>query len=41
MNVDMKMVFVVGGFGRNQYLYSKIQEYCEGKDIQTRLPMFP
>ncbi|CAM1509097.1 Fc.00g028360.m01.CDS01 [Cosmosporella sp. VM-42] len=36
-----KMVFVVGGFGQNGYLYSRIQEYCDARNIQTRQPMFP
>ncbi|KAM7198281.1 hypothetical protein V8F33_005072 [Rhypophila sp. PSN 637] len=36
-----KMVFVVGGFGRNPYLYKKIQEYCSQRGIQTRQPPFP
>ncbi|KAK6499972.1 hypothetical protein TWF481_010329 [Arthrobotrys musiformis] len=36
-----KMVLVVGGFGRNQYLYRKIKEYCSAKGIETRKPKFP
>ncbi|KAK6544698.1 hypothetical protein TWF694_001384 [Orbilia ellipsospora] len=36
-----KMVFVVGGFGRNPYLYSQIQDYCNKRGIETRQPMFP
>jgi hypothetical protein len=34
-------VFVVGGFGRNQYLFSRIKDYCEAKGIQARQPGFP
>ncbi|KAK6356035.1 hypothetical protein TWF718_000409 [Orbilia javanica] len=36
-----KMVLVVGGFGRNQYLYRKIKEYCSTRGIETRQPKFP
>jgi hypothetical protein len=36
-----KMVLVVGGFGRNPYLYLKIQEYCAARGISTRQPMNP
>ncbi|KAK4161725.1 hypothetical protein QBC43DRAFT_357267 [Cladorrhinum sp. PSN259] len=36
-----KMVFVVGGFGRNPYLYRKIQEYCQQRGIGTRQPPRP
>ncbi|KAK6337277.1 hypothetical protein TWF730_002683 [Orbilia blumenaviensis] len=36
-----KMVLVVGGFGRNKYLYRKIQEYCSTRGIGTRQPKFP
>ncbi|KAK0726065.1 hypothetical protein B0H67DRAFT_480099 [Lasiosphaeris hirsuta] len=35
------MVFVVGGFGRNPYLYRKVQEYCSQRGIGTRQPQFP
>ncbi|KAK0721720.1 hypothetical protein B0T26DRAFT_869972 [Lasiosphaeria miniovina] len=36
-----KMVFVVGGFGSNPYLYSKIEEYCSERSIATRFPPHP
>ncbi|KAK3997750.1 hypothetical protein QBC44DRAFT_228707 [Cladorrhinum sp. PSN332] len=36
-----KMVFVVGGFGRNPYLYRKVQEYCQQRGIETRQPPRP
>jgi len=36
-----KLVLVVGGFGRNAYLYSKIEEYARARGIQTRRPKFP
>ncbi|KAK3332846.1 hypothetical protein B0T19DRAFT_448679 [Cercophora scortea] len=36
-----KMVFVVGGFGRNRYLYRRIQEYCKERGIETRQPAWP
>ncbi|KAK3899799.1 hypothetical protein C8A05DRAFT_46227 [Staphylotrichum tortipilum] len=39
--IDGQLVLVVGGFGRNQYLYRKIDEYCQGRGIQTRRPGFP
>jgi len=35
------MVFVVGGFGRNPYLYRKVQEYCSQRGIGTRQPQNP
>lgn len=35
------MVLVVGGFGRNAYLYRKIEEYCKERGIGTRTPQFP
>jgi hypothetical protein len=35
-----KMILVVGGFGRNAYLYKKIEEYAQARGIQTRRPMF-
>ncbi|KAH7141116.1 hypothetical protein EDB81DRAFT_692772 [Dactylonectria macrodidyma] len=36
-----KMVIVVGGFGRNAYLYKKIEEYAQARGIQTRRPKNP
>ncbi|KAL8337837.1 hypothetical protein RB601_006754 [Gaeumannomyces tritici] len=36
-----KMVFLVGGFGRNIYLFKKIQEYCTARGMQTRQPAHP
>ncbi|KAK3378944.1 hypothetical protein B0T24DRAFT_663235 [Lasiosphaeria ovina] len=36
-----KMVFVVGGFGSNPYLYSKIEEYCSQRSIAARFPPHP
>lgn len=36
-----QLVLVVGGFGRNNYLYGKIDEYCQRRGIQTRRPGFP
>jgi hypothetical protein len=35
------MVIVVGGFGRNPYLFKKISEYCEKRRILARKPTFP
>ncbi|KAF2685161.1 actin-like ATPase domain-containing protein [Lentithecium fluviatile CBS 122367] len=35
-----KMVLVVGGFGRNAYLFKKIEEYCRERDILARKPNF-
>ncbi|KUJ23235.1 uncharacterized protein LY89DRAFT_574266 [Mollisia scopiformis] len=31
----------VGGFGRNEYLYSKIVEYCKDRNMLTSRPSFP
>ena len=36
-----KMVLVVGGFGRNDYLYKKVQEYCQPRKIGTLRPKSP
>jgi hypothetical protein len=36
-----KMVLVVGGFGRNAYLYKRIETYCSARGIVTRQPKFP
>ncbi|KAH8678766.1 hypothetical protein BGZ60DRAFT_401802 [Tricladium varicosporioides] len=36
-----KLVLCVGGFGRNEYLNSKIVEYCNDRNIGTRRPQFP
>ncbi|KFY05554.1 hypothetical protein V491_09098 [Pseudogymnoascus sp. VKM F-3775] len=36
-----KMVFVVGGFGRNPYLYEQVQVYCLGTGMKARQPKFP
>ncbi|KAF3129560.1 hypothetical protein TWF703_008847 [Orbilia oligospora] len=36
-----KMVLVVGGFGRNEYLYRKIKEYCSSIGTEIRRPRFP
>lgn len=36
-----KMVFLVGGFGKNHYLYKTIEEYCSRRHIQTRRPLNP
>ncbi|KAH8659361.1 hypothetical protein BGZ60DRAFT_382721 [Tricladium varicosporioides] len=37
----VRMVIVVGGFGRNNYLYNRISEYCEQRGILTRRPAAP
>ncbi|KAH8898759.1 actin-like ATPase domain-containing protein [Thozetella sp. PMI_491] len=39
--IDGQAVFVVGGFGLNNYLFQKIQEYCKSRSIQTRRPKHP
>jgi tRNA A37 threonylcarbamoyltransferase TsaD len=36
-----KMVLVVGGFGRNEYLYGKVVDYCRQRGIETRQPLAP
>lgn len=36
-----QMVLVVGGFGRNEYLFSKITQYCKERNMTTRKPQFP
>ncbi|KLU92190.1 hypothetical protein MAPG_11136 [Magnaporthiopsis poae ATCC 64411] len=36
-----KMVFLVGGFGKNDYLYKMIEEYCSRRRIQVRRPVYP
>jgi hypothetical protein len=36
-----KMVLVVGGFGKNAYLYKKIEEYCKQRSIVVRQPKSP
>lgn len=35
------MVILVGGFGRNAYLFKKVSEYCAEHDILARKPTFP
>lgn len=35
------MVILVGGFGRNSYLFKKVSEYCSERGILTRKPNFP
>ncbi|ORY18798.1 hypothetical protein BCR34DRAFT_472752 [Clohesyomyces aquaticus] len=39
--VKPKMVIVVGGFGRNEYLFKKVTEYCNERGILARQPTFP
>lgn len=39
--LHQQLVLVVGGFGRNDYLYRRIEEYCQGRGIQARRPGFP
>ncbi|KAF2463990.1 actin-like ATPase domain-containing protein [Lindgomyces ingoldianus] len=36
-----KMVIIVGGFGKNPYLFKKITEYCIQRGIVARKPTFP
>jgi hypothetical protein len=34
-------VFLVGGFGRSQYLYKRVEEYCKDRGFGVRRPPFP
>ncbi|KAL8366624.1 hypothetical protein RB595_010473 [Gaeumannomyces hyphopodioides] len=36
-----KMVFLVGGFGKNDYLYKMIEQFCSRRRIQIRRPLNP
>jgi hypothetical protein len=35
------MILVVGGFGRNEYLFRRITEYANERGIETRTPDAP
>ncbi|KAI9764517.1 MAG: hypothetical protein M1839_005887 [Geoglossum umbratile] len=37
----VKFVLLVGGFGRSEYLYAKVQEYCTARGFEVRRPGFP
>jgi hypothetical protein len=34
-------VFLVGGFGKSEYMFKKVQEYCVARGLETRRPPFP
>ena len=38
---ETKMVLLVGGFGNNEYLYRKVDEYCSDRSIQICRPNNP
>ncbi|KAH0564764.1 hypothetical protein GP486_001847 [Trichoglossum hirsutum] len=38
---SVKYVFLVGGFGKSDYLYKKVQEYCTARGFEARRPPFP
>jgi hypothetical protein len=35
------MILVVGGFGRNAFLFNRISEYAAERGIETRTPDAP
>ncbi|KAG0637899.1 hypothetical protein HOY80DRAFT_907084 [Tuber brumale] len=37
----VKYVFLVGGFGKSEYMFKKVQEYCVARGLETRRPPFP
>ncbi|RPA89023.1 actin-like ATPase domain-containing protein [Choiromyces venosus 120613-1] len=38
---QVKYVFLVGGFGKSEYMFKKVQEYCVARGLETRRPPFP
>ena len=37
----VKYVFLVGGFGRSEYLFNRLESYCTKQHISLRRPAFP
>lgn len=35
------MVILIGGFGRSEYLFRQIDEYCKERDMNARKPLHP
>ncbi|KAH0545470.1 hypothetical protein FGG08_000471 [Glutinoglossum americanum] len=40
-NNVVKNVILVGGFGRSDYMYQRVQEYCQERGLGALRPMFP
>lgn len=34
-------MFLVGGFGRSDYLYKRVEEYCKDRGFGVRRPPYP